>query len=95
MIRKNRLPSSFVWALVFAAWPFSLPADEPAGPPDFNRDVRPVLSENCFCQALSSDLWTDFNLHDPGLTILEVLTKDDSLELAVERVRTRDGRAWR
>jgi hypothetical protein len=25
------------------------------------------------CQALASDLWTDFNLHDPGLTILEVL----------------------
>ncbi len=25
------------------------------------------------CQSLASDLWTDFNLHDPGLTILEVL----------------------
>ncbi|GJL83485.1 MAG: hypothetical protein DHS20C01_31190 [marine bacterium B5-7] len=25
------------------------------------------------CQALASDLWTDFNLHDPGITILEVL----------------------
>ena len=25
------------------------------------------------CQALASDLWTDFNLHDPGLTILETL----------------------
>lgn len=25
------------------------------------------------CQTLSSELWTDFNLHDPGLTILEVL----------------------
>ncbi|MEM9212732.1 MAG: hypothetical protein AAGD25_00015 [Cyanobacteria bacterium P01_F01_bin.150] len=24
-------------------------------------------------QALSSDLWTDYNLHDPGVTILEVL----------------------
>ncbi len=26
-----------------------------------------------YCQRLASDLWTDFNLHDPGLTILEVL----------------------
>ena len=25
------------------------------------------------CQSLGSDLWTDFNLHDPGLTILETL----------------------
>lgn len=25
------------------------------------------------CQSLGSDLWTDFNLHDPGLSILEVL----------------------
>ncbi len=25
------------------------------------------------CQKLGSDLWTDFNLHDPGLTILEAL----------------------
>lgn len=25
------------------------------------------------CQSLGSQLWTDFNIHDPGLTILEVL----------------------
>jgi hypothetical protein len=26
-----------------------------------------------YCQTLASDLWTDYNLHDPGITILEVL----------------------
>ena len=25
------------------------------------------------CQALAGEIWTDYNLHDPGLTILEVL----------------------
>jgi len=50
-VRRAGLPAMLVAAVVAALVVVAgLPAraDEPAGPPDFNRDVRPILSENCF-----------------------------------------------
>ena len=50
----------------------SISNQRPAFPEYLNFQVlREIGIERL--QALSSDLWTDYNLHDPGVTILEVL----------------------
>ena len=50
----------------------SISKQQPAFPEYLNFQVlRDIGIERL--QALSSDLWTDYNLHDPGVTILEVL----------------------
>ena len=39
-----------------------------------SQDYGQLLKEGReFIEKLSSDLWTDYNVHDPGITILEVL----------------------
>src|SRR5262249_27674239 len=44
----------------------------PEGPPTL--DFESLLSRGvALVQALGGDIWTDFNEHDPGVTILELL----------------------
>jgi len=46
VIPTPRLANCLLLALLFASWPIGLAAA--AEPVDFNREVRPILSENCF-----------------------------------------------
>jgi hypothetical protein len=37
-----------VWSILCGAWTAHIDADEPASIADFNRDIRPILSDNCY-----------------------------------------------
>jgi hypothetical protein len=51
--------------------PLTIPVGPPAGP---GLDFVALLADGiALTQELSSDIWTDYNEHDPGVTILEQL----------------------
>ena len=47
----------------------------PGNPPSLDSLNFDTLRERGleYIQELSGDLWTDYNLHDPGITLLEIL----------------------
>src|SRR6266852_4136502 len=43
-----------------------------SAPPDICSNYQALLRQGIqYCQELGGDLWTDYNKHDPGVTILE------------------------
>src|SRR5882724_7243805 len=45
-----------------------------SAPPDICSNYQALLRKGVqYCQELGGDLWTDYNEHDPGVTILEQL----------------------
>ncbi|MFP3244884.1 MAG: hypothetical protein RXR20_10015, partial [Paraburkholderia sp.] len=49
----------------------TIPRDPPSNPA---QDYAALLALGLdYCQRLTEDTWTDYNEHDPGITILEQL----------------------
>src|SRR5882724_12017287 len=45
-----------------------------SAPPDICSNYQALLRKGVqYCQELGGDVWTDYNEHDPGVTILEQL----------------------
>jgi hypothetical protein len=89
--RSNRRAIA-VWAVCFSFLPSVVRAFEP--PLDFNRDIRPILSENCFyCHGQDGNKrQSDLRLDEREQAIQSgaIVPKDPSASSMIERIHSRD-----
>jgi len=81
-----------VWAVVLVAFPTAGAADDPI---DFNRDIRPILSENCFyCHGQDGNKrQADLRLddRDAALAARAIVPGDPGASSLLERIHSTDG----
>ncbi|NDC63433.1 MAG: DUF1549 domain-containing protein [Planctomycetia bacterium] len=92
--RFPRPPLAGLAAIMLASWPVAGAAEPAAAPLDFNRDIRPILSENCFyCHGQDGNKReADLRLDDREAAIHAgaIVPGDPGASVLLERIHSTD-----